>query len=137
MTRPLVSICLPVRNSANRIRSVVDSVLNQDYENFELVISDNASTDDTEIVCRQLADGDDRIRYHRQAENIGLLPNFISAANLAHGEFVRWIGHDDQLLPNFISSSLAEFEKDDRLLIVTSQVSFENEDGSSETVRYD
>src|SRR2546421_9664485 len=88
----LVSIGLPVRNAGDRITEVVRSVLAQDHQNVELVISDNASTDDTEDVCRALAKEDSRIAYHRQAENIGLLNNFmavIAPARRTHFPSIR------------------------------------------------
>jgi len=72
----LVSIGLPVRNAGSRVTEVVRSVMAQTHTDLELVISDNGSTDDTEDVCRTLAKEDDRIHYHRQPENIGLLNNF-------------------------------------------------------------
>jgi glycosyltransferase involved in cell wall biosynthesis len=75
----LISVCLPVRNGASRLESVVRSVLTQDHENLELVISDNASVDATEELCRDLAAEDKRIVYVRQPENIGLLNNFQAA----------------------------------------------------------
>ena len=72
-----VSIGLPVRNAGDRIADVVRSVLAQDHQNLELLITDNASTDGTEEVCRELARSDSRIAYHRQPQNIGLLNNFV------------------------------------------------------------
>ena len=68
----LVSVGLPVRNGADRIGEVVRSVLAQDYDHIELVICDNASTDHTEDVCRDLVRADSRIVYHRHQDNIGL-----------------------------------------------------------------
>ena len=90
----LVSVCLPVRNGAERLPVVIGSVLAQTHENLELVVSDNASTDGTENVCRELAASDPRIVYRRHAANVGLLNNFISAMQLSRGGFFRWIGHD-------------------------------------------
>ena len=82
---PLVSIGLPVRNGERQIAETVRSVLDQRADRFELVISDNASTDSTEEICRQFARSDARIRYHRQPQNIGLVPNFNSVLQVDRG----------------------------------------------------
>jgi glycosyltransferase involved in cell wall biosynthesis len=133
----LVSIGLPVRNAGNRITEVVRSVLAQDHQNVELVISDNASTDDTEDVCRALAKEDPRIAYHRQAENIGLLNNFMAVIALASGTHFRWIGDDDRLEPAFVSRCLAEFAADPRLILVTTGLDYAGPDGVSQSAVYD
>jgi glycosyltransferase involved in cell wall biosynthesis len=132
----LVSICLPVRNGGARLPAVVGSVLAQDHTNVELVISDNASTDDTEDVARSLAATDERIVYVRQPTNIGLLNNFISAMHRTRGQFFRWISYDDWIAPTCISRCLLEFLADDRLVLVTMGVEFEHNDGTVKTADY-
>jgi glycosyltransferase involved in cell wall biosynthesis len=84
----LVSVRLPIRDGANRIESVVKSALQQDHENLELVICDNASTDDTEELCRGMTANDGRIVYRRHAANVGMLNNFMSSLRLASGTFL-------------------------------------------------
>jgi glycosyltransferase involved in cell wall biosynthesis len=133
----MVSIGLPVRNGADRIESVIESVLNQDHENLELVICDNASTDDTEELCRSLAAQDSRIVYHRHPINMGVLNNFMSALRLASGTFYRWVGDDDWLDPRCVSRSLDAFAVDDRLLLVTTQICYTGPDGVTHTATYD
>jgi glycosyltransferase involved in cell wall biosynthesis len=133
----LVSVGLPVRNGAKRIERVIESVLTQDHENLELVICDNASTDDTEELCRGLARGDSRIVYHRNPMNIGLLNNFISTMQLATGTFFRWVGDDDWLAPSGISRSLESFAADERLILVTSEVKFTGPDGLTQSAAYE
>jgi glycosyltransferase involved in cell wall biosynthesis len=133
----LVSIGLPVRNAGNRVTEVVRSVLAQDHQNVELVISDNASTDDTEDVCRALAKEDSRIAYHRQAGNIGLLNNFMAVIDLASGTHFRWIGDDDRLEPAFVSRCLAEFAADPGLILVTTGLDYAGPDGVSQSAVYD
>ncbi|MEV6768622.1 glycosyltransferase family 2 protein [Nocardia sp. NPDC051030] len=132
----LVTVALPVRNGADRIPAVVESVLAQDHERLELVISDNASTDATEEVCRELAAHDGRIVYHRNAVNVGILNNFIGALDLAKGTYFRWIGDDDWLEPNYLSRCLDAFEADPRLLLVTSQLDYIGPDGVRQTAPY-
>ncbi|HEV2779870.1 MAG TPA: glycosyltransferase family 2 protein [Actinophytocola sp.] len=137
-TKELVSICLPVRNGADRIEEVVWSVLAQDHERIELVISDNASTDGTEEVCRELARSDPRIVYHRHAVNVGLLNNFVGAMRLSKGTFFRWVGDDDWLAPDCVSRGLAAFAEDERRILVTTTVAYTGPDGITRTDdRYD
>jgi glycosyltransferase involved in cell wall biosynthesis len=134
---PLVSIGLPVRNAGRDVERVVKSVLSQDYPRLELVISDNASTDDTEEACRELARADDRIAYHRQPENVGILRNFQYVAANARGTYFRWIGDDDSLEPAFAARCVAAFAADPRLVLVTTQISYQAPEGSVSTSAYD
>src|SRR5215475_14180395 len=112
----LVSIGLPVRNAGAAVEHVIRSVLGQDHDDIQLVISDNASTDDTEDVCRELAAADSRIAYHRQAENIGLLNNFTYTMMAADGTFFRWIGDDDAIERDYVTRCLEVYDKDPRLI---------------------
>jgi glycosyltransferase involved in cell wall biosynthesis len=133
----LVSIGLPVRNAGVRVAEVARSVLAQDHQNLQFVISDNASTDDTEDVCRELARSDSRIVYHRQAQNVGLLNNFRYVISAASGTYFRWIGDDDRLERSFATRCLREFEADPRLILVTTGISYTGPDGTAQTDRYD
>ncbi|MDP9863414.1 MULTISPECIES: glycosyltransferase family 2 protein [Streptosporangium] len=133
----LVSIGLPVRNGAERLDGVVRSVLAQDHTDIELVICDNASTDGTEEFCRELARSDDRVVYHRQPHNVGLLNNFVHAGRIARGTFFRWVGDDDRLDPACVSRSLSAFAQDERLILVTTQVAYTDPDGTTSTGVYD
>jgi glycosyltransferase involved in cell wall biosynthesis len=133
----LVSVGLPIRNGAERIERVVNSVLSQDHENLELVICDNASTDDTAEMCRDLAAKDSRIVCHRHPVNVGVLNNFLSTQRLASGTFFRWVSDDDWLDPRYVSSSLNRFAADDRLLLVTTQIGYTGADGVTRTAQYD
>ena len=132
----LVSIGLPVRNAGERVVEVAKSVLAQDHDRIQLVISDNASTDDTEDVCRELARSDGRIAYHRQSTNIGLLNNFRYVIGAAEGRYFRWIGDDDRLEPSFVSRCLQVFADDPRLILVTTAISYTGPDGGAQAVEY-
>jgi len=94
-TIPAVSIGMPVYNGEAYIREALDSLLGQTFIDFELIISDNASTDGTEIICRGYASGDSRIRYVRQDRNVGAVGNFEFVLNEARGEYFMWAAHDD------------------------------------------
>ncbi|MEQ6902944.1 glycosyltransferase [Nocardioides sp. YIM 152588] len=124
-----VSVALPVYNGGVAIADTIRSVLAQTHTDIELVISDNASTDDTEEICRDLAGQDSRIVYRRHRDNIGLLNNFRSAAEATSGSFVRWIGDDDVLDPRYVELSLTAFAEDPRRVLVTTQVTYVDQDG--------
>jgi glycosyltransferase involved in cell wall biosynthesis len=93
--RPLVSIGMPVYNGGKTIRAAIDSILAQSYRNLELIISDNASTDDTASICNELTQTDSRIRYVRQVSNLGAVANFSFVLSESVGEFFMWAAADD------------------------------------------
>ncbi|MGB7767969.1 MAG: glycosyltransferase [Verrucomicrobiia bacterium] len=99
---PKVSIGLPVYNGENYLRAALDSILRQDYADFELIISDNASTDATQDICLEYAAKDQRIRYYRNETNIGASGNFNCLVELARGKFFKWAAHDDVHSPEFL-----------------------------------
>jgi glycosyltransferase involved in cell wall biosynthesis len=92
---PRLTIGLPVYNGANYLAESLDALLGQSYENFELIISDNASTDGTSDICRRYERQDSRIRYFRQSHNIGLAPNHNFTVEQAGGELFKWASNDD------------------------------------------
>lgn len=103
--KPLVSIGMPVYNGEKYIRQALDSLLAQDYGHFELIISDNASTDGTPEICREYAARDSRIAYYRNQENMGAAWNFKRVLDLAAGEYFMWLPHDYRLLDaNYLST---------------------------------
>lgn len=106
-TEPLVSIGIPTFNRSQDLVRAVASVLAQDYANLEVIISDNASTDNTESVCLQLEAQHSRVRYVRQATNVGAIGNFTNALSLARGEYFMWLGDDDWIDPKYVSCCCA------------------------------
>jgi glycosyltransferase involved in cell wall biosynthesis len=126
---PLVSIVLPVYNGADTLAPVVESVLAQTHSRVELVISDNASTDGTQEMCRRFAREARRVVYRRQATNVGLLNNFVSAAHDAAGTYLRWIGDDDALEPDYVARVLDAFAEDARRVLVTTQIVYVEGEG--------
>ncbi len=100
---PLVSIGVPTYNRAAELRRAIESALAQDYKHIELIISDNASTDETQAICRAAATRDDRIRYVRQLKNRGMTANLNEVLSKAKGEFFMWLADDDWLAPDYIS----------------------------------
>lgn len=99
-----VSIGMPVYNGENYLVAALDSLLNQTFEDFEIVISDNCSSDSTEEICRQYADRDDRIRYIRQTENIGAITNFNRVFEVSKSEYFKWAAHDDVCQSGFLKA---------------------------------
>ena len=92
---PRLSIGLPVYNGEKYLAESLDALLGQSYEDFELIISDNASTDGTAGICRRYMKQDSRIRYIYQPRNIGAAPNHNFVVGQARGELFKWASHDD------------------------------------------
>ena len=107
---PKVSIGMPVFNGEVFIRPAIESLLAQTFTDFELIISDNASSDGTEAICRELAATDSRIHYVRQKNNLGMFPNFKFTRDKARGEFFMWAAADDLKHPEFLRFSVAVLE---------------------------
>ncbi|HUI93304.1 MAG TPA: glycosyltransferase [Chitinivibrionales bacterium] len=101
---PGVSIGMPVYNDEKYISHALDSLLAQSFEDFELIISDNASTDRTGEICKAYAAKDSRIRYIRQSANVGPQANFMYLLSHATGEFFMWAASDDLWDSKFIST---------------------------------
>ncbi|GAA2821675.1 glycosyltransferase family 2 protein [Kitasatospora paracochleata] len=93
--RPRLSIGLPVYNGEEYLAESLDALLGQTYEDFELIVSDNASTDGTAEICRTYAAKDSRIRYFRLPRNIGATPNHNLVFARSRGELFKWASHDD------------------------------------------
>lgn len=104
---PTVSIGMPVYNGASTVRDAINSLLAQTHTDFELIISDNASTDDTEEICRKYATLDRRVRYVRQQKNIGARPNFRFVLNEGQGPFFMWAAADDTWHTRFLEACVS------------------------------
>ncbi len=102
--QPIVSIGMPVYNGEKYIREALDSLLAQTFTDFELIISDNASNDNTQEICEEYVRQHPRIRYIRQENNNGALVNFQVVLNEAKGAFFMWAAADDIWHPQFIQT---------------------------------
>ena len=107
----LVSIGLPTYNGSKTIRRALDTLLAQTYKDFELIISDNASTDETGKICEEYAARDARVRYIRQKDNIGPLANFRFVTTVARGNYFMWAADDDWWEPKFIETLARALDK--------------------------
>lgn len=117
-SQPLVSIGMPVYNGELYLRQALDSLLAQDYQNFELIISDNASTDATAEICQEYLAKDPRIQYTRNSSNIGPLANFFKVLDRSDGEYFMWACHDDSWEESFISTLLEPFRAKEGTVMV-------------------
>ncbi len=104
MPKPRLTIGLVVRNGAQHLRAAATSLLEQTFRDFELVVYDNASTDDTPRIAADLAAGDRRVRVVRHPTNIGALGNLIVAAEEVRTPLFCWAAHDDVREPTFLAS---------------------------------
>lgn len=103
---PLVSIGLPVFNGARFLSQAIDSILAQSFTDFELVISDNGSTDETPDICQRYTAADPRVRYFRLNQNMGAAFNYNRVFGLSRGTYFRWAAHDDIISPHFLQVCL-------------------------------
>jgi glycosyltransferase involved in cell wall biosynthesis len=126
---PLVSIGLPVHNGENFVTDAVNSILSQSYTNIELIISDNASVDCTEEICREFCKKDFRIKYYRNQENIGAVPNFNKVFNLAKGKYFKWAAHDDVISPEYIAKCMQVLERESDVVLCQTKVVIINATG--------
>lgn len=130
-SRPLVSIGMPTYNGAEFIRQALDSLLAQDYDNFELIISDNASRDATPDICAECILKDNRIRYYRNETNLGAVWNFNRVFELSNGEYFMWAADHDLWDPCFLSRCVHVLESDDNVVLVYPLTMLVDSGGSS------
>ena len=104
---PRASIGIPVFNGATTVGRAIESVLGQTLADFELLVSDNASTDMTEAVCRGYAGRDPRIRYTRHPKPISPLDNFYTVLEGARAPYFMWLAADDYVLPRLLEQALS------------------------------
>jgi glycosyltransferase involved in cell wall biosynthesis len=127
--KPRVSIGLPVYNGERFLRETLDSLLAQTYSDFELIISDNASTDGTEEICSAYVAKDQRVHYFRNATNIGVDPNFNRAFELSTGDYFKWASADDLCKPEHLARCLAVLDNDDTIVLASTKTRFIDESG--------
>jgi glycosyltransferase involved in cell wall biosynthesis len=128
---PLVTIGLPTYNGARFLGETLDSLLAQDFRDFELVISDNGSTDDTERICRDVAARDARVRYERVDVNRGAAWNYNEVLRLARGRYFKWAADDDLCLPSFLAKCVHELERSPEAVVAWPQTTLIDEHGAT------
>jgi hypothetical protein len=128
--RPRITIGMPVYNGEPFLPQALDSLLAQDYPHFELILSDNASTDRTEAICREYQSRDQRIRYIRHAENRGSPWNFAFVAREAQGDYFAWAAHDDLWHPSFLRKCAAALNANPEALLCCTEINFIDAQGA-------
>ncbi|MEE9411890.1 MAG: glycosyltransferase [Methylococcales bacterium] len=132
VSMPRVSIGMPIYNGDNYVEQTLKSLLAQSFENFELIISDNGSTDKTREICLTYAAADPRIHYQRSDQNRGASWNFNNVVDLARAEFFMWAAHDDLWDPQYIERCADILSQNSEIVIcytATQEISADGELG--------
>lgn len=124
---PLVTIGLPVYNGERFLPRALEALLGQTLSDFELIISDNASTDATREICERFVKADPRVRYIRQRVNIGAPRNWNVVAREARGEFFRWASASDICVPHGLESCVRVLQSDPSVVLCYGRTSFVDE----------
>mgnify|MGYP001066964312 CR=1 FL=1 len=128
--KPRVSIGLPVFNGEKYLEEALDSILAQTYQDFELIISDNASTDHTQQICLDYVTKDSRIRYYRNKQNLGAPRNFNKVFKLSSGEYFKWAAYDDLIAPEYIHKCVNVLNNDPSIVLCHSKTGRIDEQGT-------
>jgi glycosyltransferase involved in cell wall biosynthesis len=134
--RPKVTFGLPVRNGAETIGRCIESLLAQDLEDIEILIADNASTDGTQDIIRSYAARDPRIKPLLSEKDLGQIENFNRVVRMASGEYIRWIGSEDWLEPEYASRCAAVLDANPEAIVVTTFFRIHLDDGEIRYVEY-
>jgi glycosyltransferase involved in cell wall biosynthesis len=135
--RPRVSIGLPVYNGQQYLGQSIEALLSQSYQDFELIISDNASTDATADICLRYKKDDARILYIRQPRNIGLAPNHNFVFQQARGEFFKWASSDDLYGRNLLECCVSALDEHPKVVLAQSYAGSIDGDGNvTQTFEY-
>lgn len=127
--RPKVTIGLPVYNGERFLSQAIESVLNQSFGDFGLVICDNASLDRTQAICTEFSLKDARVKYHRNQTNIGGPANFNLTYELSTGEYFKWMAHDDVIAPTFLEKCIRALEEDGSAVLAHPKTGLIDEQG--------
>lgn len=118
-SQPLVTIGIPTYNRAAVLRRSIESALGQDYSMIEVIISNNASTDNTQDICQEFSKQDDRVKYVMQSSNIGAVANFAQVLKRASGEYFMWLGDDDWIDASYVSHCVSLLRIDPDVALVS------------------
>lgn len=114
---PRLSIGLPVYNGEKYLAESLDALLGQSYGDYKLIISDNASTDGTEEICRQYLAKDERLSYFRQPVNIGATPNHNWCFEQSDTELFKWASYDDLYGRDLLGRCVEALDDDPHLVL--------------------
>ncbi len=127
---PYVSIGLPVHNGVPFLTQAIESLLAQTFEDFEVIISDNASNDRTSDICQEYAEKDQRIRYYRNEQNLGAAYNYNRVFELARGKYFKWATHDDVCMADLIERCVEILDRDPSVVLCYSRSRYIDEHGN-------
>jgi glycosyltransferase involved in cell wall biosynthesis len=127
---PAVSIGVPVYNGEDYLRQAIESILEQTFGDFELLIQDNTSNDGTAAICQEFAARDDRIMYQRNPTNVGAVNNFNLVFERARGHYFKWAAHDDVCMPNFLERCVGILDSRPSVVLASGQTRLINDDGT-------
>jgi glycosyltransferase involved in cell wall biosynthesis len=113
---PFITIAIPTFNRSSWLKACILSALNQSYKHFEVVVSDNASTDNTEELLKTISDP--RLRVIRQTKNIGAIPNWNACLSEARGDFIVFVSDDDNIAPWFLERCISLINREPKIPIV-------------------
>lgn len=128
---PRVSIGLPVYNGERFFAEALDSILAQTYDDWELIISDNASTDRTAEICQAHAARDKRIRYYRNETNMGAAKNYSRVFQLSSGEYFKWLPADDLIAPEYLERCVEALDREPTAVLAYPWVEVIDENGEA------
>ncbi len=128
--KPRISVGMPVYNGEPYIEIAIKSILDQTFGDFELLISDNASTDQTEAICRDFAASDRRILYSRNEQNIGAAPNYNRLVDMASADYFRWSNADDLLAPTLHERCVVVLDANPDVVLSYGKTKLIDEDGN-------
>lgn len=123
-TLPIVSVGIPVQNGDNYISKAIESILDQTFKDLEIIICDNASTDNTEKICQYYKHLEKRIKYIRNERNIGAGPNFNLAFKMSRGKYFKWLAHDDICSKDYIEKCYKILNKNSKIVLCHSLIDF-------------
>ena len=135
-TTPALSFGLPVRNGARFIRRALDSLEAQDFHDFEVVVCDNQSTDETGDIVEEFARRDPRFKYYPNETNIGQIENFKRVFELSSGRYFRWIGFDDWLEPSYARRCVEALEANPEAIGVFTFWCNADDEGNEERITF-
>ena len=127
--QPLVTIAIPTYNRANGyLGKALASTLKQTYQNIEIIVSDNCSTDDTEMVVQEFSNS--RIRYFKHAQNIGANNNFNFCVEQARGHYFLLLHDDDLIDPDFVDVCMTAVNDDTDVGVILTGTRVIDENGT-------
>jgi glycosyltransferase involved in cell wall biosynthesis len=120
LSTPKISVCLPTFNGAKYVGLAIDSILAQSFQDFELIVCDDRSSDNTPQIIRTYADRDDRVKFTTNSKRLGLFQNYNECISKSQGQFIKPFAQDDVLAPKTLARMIEAFSRNDHVVLVSS-----------------